>query len=139
MEALESKCEALGVYPALLPAAAAQVCGIAVVGAAKQRKAGRIDDARWTTASLHAFGTVLARRDPKQAVFYLVLSEAFDQEAKNAWKSEDVRTIEAATRNALLAAWTALYLDPKNAFARLKVAGLQDKIVGLTSRRPPPQ
>jgi len=137
--ALESKCEALGVYPALLPAAALQVCAIAVGRAAEQRKAGSLDDARWTAASLFALGRMLARRDPNEAVFHVVLCEAFDQEAKNAWKVNDFPTIEAATRNALVAACTALRLDPRNTFARIKVAGLQDKMVGLTSQRPPPQ
>ena len=137
--ALESRCEALGVYPALLPAAAMQVCGIAVGRAVEQRKAGRLDDARWTAASLFAFGKMLARRDPNEAVFHVVLCEAFEQEAKNAWKVNDFPTIEAATRNALVAACTAIRLDPRNTSARIKVAGLQDKMVGLTSRRPPPQ
>ncbi len=114
IRALDSRCEALGVYPALLPAAAMQVCGIAVGRAAEQRKAGRLDDARWTAASLFAFGKVLARRDPNEAAFHVVLSEAFEQEAKNAWKVKDFPTIEAATRNALVAAWTALHLDPRN-------------------------
>ena len=137
--ALDSKCEALNVHSALLPNAAMQVGGIAVGRAVEQRKAGRLDDARWTAASLFAFGKMLARRDPNEAEFHVVLCEAFEQEAKNAWKVNDFPTIEAATRNALVAACTALRLDPRNTAARIKVAGLQDKMVGLTSRRPPPQ
>jgi serine/threonine protein kinase len=137
--ALESRCEVLAVYPALLPSVAMAVCGIAVGRAVEQRMAGRLDDARWTAASLSTFGKILARRDPKEAMFQIVLCEAFDQEGKNAWKVEDFPTIEAATRNALVAARTALRLDPRNHFARTKVAGLQDKIVGLTMRQPVPQ
>jgi tetratricopeptide (TPR) repeat protein len=137
--ALDSRCEALGVYPALLPAAAAQVCGIAAGRAAEQRKAGRLDDARWTAASLFAFGKVLVRRNPNEALFHALLSDAFEQQAKNAWKVNDFPTIEAATRNALVAACTAIRLDPRNTYARVKVAGLQDKIVGLNSQRPPAQ
>jgi hypothetical protein len=137
--ALDSKCEALGVYPAMLPAAAGQVCGIACGRATEQRTAGRLDDARWTAASLFAFGKVLVRRNPNEALFQLVLSDAFEQQAKNAWKVNDFPTIEAATRNALVAACTAIRLDPRSAFARVKVASLQDKMVGLTSQRPPPQ
>ena len=139
IRALESRCEALGVYPALLPAAAMQVAGIAVGRGAEQRKAGRLDDARRTAACLSAFAKMLARRDPNEAAFHLVLCEAFEQEAKNAWKVKDFPTIEAATRKALVAACTALRLDPRNTAARMKVAGLQDKLVGLTSQRPPPQ
>jgi eukaryotic-like serine/threonine-protein kinase len=139
IQALESRCEALGVYPALLPAAALEVCGIAGGRGAEQRSAGRLDDARWTAACLSAMGKMLARRDPREGAFHVLLCEAFEQEAKNAWKVKDFRTIEAATRNALAAAGTALHLDPKNAFARVKVAGLQVKILGLASRPPPSQ
>ncbi len=94
---------------------------------------------RWTAASLLALGKVLVRRDPNEALFHLVLCDAFEQEAKNAWKVNDFPTIEAATRNALVAACTAMRLDPRNTYARMKVAGLQDKIVGLNSQRPQPQ
>jgi hypothetical protein len=138
-QALESRCEALGVYPALLPAAAIHVGGIAAGRAAEQRQAGRLDDARWTAASLFAFGKVLVRRDPNEALFHLVLSEAFEHQAKNAWKVNDFPTIEAATRNALVAACIAIHLDPRSSFARMKVASLQAKIVGLNSQRPSPQ
>ncbi len=139
IRAIESECRALGVYPALFPAAALRVCGVAVARGAEQRKAGRLDDARWTASSLFAFGQVLARRAPDDAAFHVVLSEAFDQEAKNAWKVNDFPRIEAATRKALVAAWTAISLDPSNASARIKVMGLQDKMARLTSGRAPLQ
>ena len=125
--------------PPCFPPRQCRCAALLSVGPAEQRKAGRLDDARWTAASLFAFGKVLARRDPNEAVFHVVLCEAFEQEAKNAWKVNDFPTIEAATRNALVAACTALRLDPRNTAARMKVAGLQDKMVGLTSQRPPPQ
>jgi hypothetical protein len=115
------------------------VCAVAGGRVWEQRNAGCLDDARWTVASLSAFGKMLTRRDPNEAEFHVVLCEAFDQEAKNAWKVEDFPTIEAATRNALVAARAALRLDPRNRFARKKVAGLQDKIVGLTLRQRLPQ
>jgi len=140
IRALDSRCEALGVCrPDVLPTAAMQVCGVAVGRAAEQRKAGHLDDARWTATFLFAFGKVLVRRDPSEAAFHVVLCEAFDQEGKNASKVKDFATVEAATRNALVAAWTAIRLDPRNKAAQIKVAGLQDKMVGLTSRRPPTQ
>ncbi len=136
IRALESRCEALGVYPALLPAAALQVAGIAADRAAEQRKAGRLDDARQTAACLSAFAKMLARRDPNEAAFHLVLCEAFEQESKNAWKVEDYPTIEDGDCGRHWAKpATALRLDPRNADARLMVAGLQDKLVGLAAGR----
>ncbi len=136
IRALESRCEALGLYPAMLPAAAFYVAAIAASRGAEQRKAGRLDDARQTAACLSAFAKTLARRDPDEAAFHLLLCVAFEQESKNARKVEDYATIEDALSNALGEACTALRLAPRNAGARLAVAGLQDKLVGLASERP---
>ena len=136
IRALESRCDALGVGPSLFPAAAFHVAGIAANRGAEQRKAGRLDDARYTAACRSAFAKTLLRRDPNEAAFHLVLSAAFVQESKNAWKIKDYTTIEHALRKALGEACTALRLDPRNADARLEVAILQDKLVGLVSERP---
>ena len=122
IRAIESRCEALGVDPSLFPAAAFQVAGIAAGRGAEQRKAGRLDDARQTAACLSAFAKMLARRDPDEAAFHLLLCVAFEQESKNAWKVEDYAAIEDALRKALGEACTALRLDPRNAVARLRVA-----------------
>ncbi len=65
----------------------------------------------------------------------MLLCKAFEQEAKNAWEVEDYATIEDALRRALGEASTALRLDPRNATARLRVAGLQEKLVALASGR----
>ena len=128
-----------GVYPALLPAVAIRVAGTAASLAAEQRKAGRLDDACQTAARLFAFAETLARRDPNQAAFHLALNIAYEQHAKNAWKVNDYVKIEASQRKALGEALKALRLDPKNADARLAVAGLQDKLLGLIAERSPPQ
>ena len=111
------------------------MAGIAAGRGAEQRKAGRLDDARHTAACLSAFAKTLARRDPDEAAFHLLLCVAFDQESKNAWKVKDYATIEDAQRKALGAACTALRLDPRNADARFTVAVLQDKLFGLASGR----
>ena len=108
---------------------------IAAARGAEQREAVRPDDARETAACPSAFAKLLARRDPNEAAFHLVLSMAFDQESKNAWKVGDFATIEDATRKALGEARTALRLDPRSADARTNVANIQDKLVGLASGR----
>ncbi len=59
----------------------------------------------------------LVRRDPNEAAFHLVLCEAFEQEAKNAWKIEDYAAIEDALRKALGEARPRC-LDPRNKDAR---------------------
>jgi eukaryotic-like serine/threonine-protein kinase len=133
---LESRCEALGVGPSLLPAAAFHVVSIAASRGYEQRKAVHLDDARYTAACLSAFAKTLVRRDPNEAAFHLVLCAAFVQESKNAWRIPDHATIEDGLRKALSEACTALRLDPRNAEARLEVAILQDKLVGLVSERP---
>jgi tetratricopeptide (TPR) repeat protein len=136
VRALEARCEALGVNHSLLPATAVQVAAIAFYRGKEQRTAGRLDDARRTAACLSAFAKSLVRRDPFEAAFHLVLSDAFQQESKNAWAVKDYAAIEDALRKALGEACTALRIDPRNAVGRHKVAGLQDKLFGLASERP---
>ena len=135
IRALESRCAALGVDRSVLSAAALEVAGIGARRGAEQRHTHRLDDARQTALCLSAFAKALVRKDPGNVAFRLVLCSAFVQEAKNAWQLEDYTAIEAADRNALSEACTALRLDPRNADARLNVANLQDKLVGLASRR----
>ncbi len=139
IRALESRCEAVGLDTALLPAAAFEVAGIAASRGAEQRGAGRLDAARQIAACLSAFAKTLVRRDPHEAMFHLVLAAAFVQESKNAWRIPDHPTIEDALRKALGEACTALRLDPRNAQARLCVAVLQDKLVHLASGRRKPE
>jgi serine/threonine protein kinase len=136
IRAIESRCKALGLYPALLPAAAYQMAGLAACRAAEQRQAGRLDDARHTAACLAAFARSLVRRDADEAAFHLIMSMAFAQESKNAWKVKDYTAIEQALRKALVEAHTALRLDPRSTNARVCVASLQDKLFGLASERP---
>ena len=62
-QALESRCKALGVYPALLPAAAYEVAGIACYRGAQQRHAGRLDDARQTWRELKEINPGYSPRD----------------------------------------------------------------------------
>jgi hypothetical protein len=136
IRALESRCEALGVDRSLLPAAALRVASIAAVRGSEQRKAGRLDDARRTVACLSAIARKLERRNPAEPEYHVILSEAFSQESKNAWRVEDYPAIEETLRRALGEARTALRLDPQNVPARIKVASLQDKLVGLSSEQP---
>ena len=147
IRATESRWEALGVAPSLFRDAALRVAGVAVAEGSTQQRAGRLNDARWTTACLSTFAKRLARREHNVAEFHLLLCEAFEQESKNAWeafrqeskkapkKVADFPAIEEATRNALGAARAALRLEPGNETARIKVAGLQDKLAGLASER----
>ena len=136
IEALESRCKFLGVYPTVLHIASLRIAGNAAITGADLRRAGRLDDARRTAACLSAFAKALIRRDPDEVTFHLLLCEAFEQESKNAWKVEDRPAIEEALRKALGEAHTALRLDSRNATARMKVAGLQDKLAGLAAERP---
>jgi eukaryotic-like serine/threonine-protein kinase len=135
IRALESRCAAFGVDRSWLPTASLEVAAIAGVCGAEQRRAGHLDDARQTAACLSAFAKLLVRNNPRNAAFHLLLSSAFVQESKNAWQVDDFTAIEAAYRNALGEACTALRLDPRSADARINVANLQDRLVGLASGR----
>jgi hypothetical protein len=148
---IESSCEALGVAPDLFSDAAARVGENAMEKGWVQRHAGRLGDARRTAACLTAFANKLTRRAPGVARFHLLLCEAFEQESKLAWETfkqeskkapkrvGDFPAIEETTRRALAAARAALRLEPGNTWARIKLAGLEDKLAGLASERPSSQ
>ena len=135
--AIESRREAIGADTDVFPAVAYEVAMTATCRAAVQRGAGRFDDARRTAACLSAFAKKLVRRNPEDATFRIVRSEAFVQEAKIAWKEEvkDYAAIETAWRQALEQAGTALRLDPKNFQTRIRIANLQEKLSKLTAGR----
>jgi hypothetical protein len=137
IEALESRSTALAVHPAIFSLAAWRVAGIGSRLCGEQRKAGRLDDARLTSACLSAFARKLMHRNPADACFHLIRSEAFEQEVKNAWKVDDFPAIDEGLRKALSEACIALRLDPRNETARIWVSGIQDKLVKLASERPP--
>jgi hypothetical protein len=136
IQALEARCAALGVNHRWLPGAALQVAGFAFYRAKAQREAHQLDGARYTSACLTAFAKKLAGRDPFEPAFHLLLCEAFEQEAKDAWQVVDHLAIQGAQSKALGQASLAFRLDPQNATARQKVAGLQDKLFQLASGRP---
>jgi serine/threonine protein kinase len=149
--AIESRCEALGVAPDLFRDAAVRVAENAIEKGWVQRHAGRLSDARRTAACLSTFANKLTRRAPGVARFHLLLCEAFEQESKIAWETYkqeskkaskrvgDFPAIEETTRKALAAARAALRLEPGSTWARIKLAGLQDKLAGLASERPSSQ
>ena len=137
IRAIESRCEAIGFDADVFPAVAYEVAMTATCRAAAQRGAGQFEDARRTAACLSAFATKLVRRNPDEATFRMVKSEAFVQEAKIAWKEEvkDYAAIETAWRKALEEAGTALRLAPRNFEARSQIANLQEKLSKLTAGR----
>ena len=136
IRALESRCGPLGVNHTLLPEAALQVAYIAAIRCKEERHAGRLADARQTTACLSAFAKRLAREDPDNAIFHMVLCVAYELESKDAWKCNDYAAIEDALQKGLREASVATRLDPQNAHARQTLATLKDKLVSLVSERP---
>lgn len=138
IKALESRIVALGMHPSLFPLTASGVANMAATRGAEQRKAGDLDGARRTAATLLALARALVRSDPDETVFHHLLCQAFVQESKNAWKVNDHDAIEAALRQALAEARLALQLDPANMAARTTASVLQDKLARLETDPPPP-
>lgn len=58
---------------------------------------------------------------------------------KNAWEVDNYAMIQGALSTTLGEACTAVRLDPRNADARLRVAGLRDKLFAVASDRPSPR
>jgi tetratricopeptide (TPR) repeat protein len=133
IQALESRCDALGLDRGLVPEIAHGVAVVAIGRGSEQRRSGQLDDARRTAAKLAAFAKRLVERDPDEPMYHIMLGQAFEQDAKNAWKTEDFAAIEDGLRKATAEARTALRLDPRNGEARRILAGLQEKLMGVPS------
>ena len=62
--------------------------------AAMHRKAGKLDEAERTTERFHTLARQLVRDFPENPLAHIVLSDAFVQESKNAWKRNDLAAIK---------------------------------------------
>jgi thioredoxin-like negative regulator of GroEL len=80
--------------------------------AASLRRAGRLDEADRKAAFLMALAQRLVQRFPGHQSSYVALSEAFAQQAKNAWKREDMKTIKRALALSIESLQQAWSLDP---------------------------
>jgi hypothetical protein len=64
-----------------------------------------------------------------------VLSEAYNQIRKNAYRTSDDRGIEEATVSAIDAAQRALALDPDRSEIRRHLEGLTEQLAAIRARR----
>jgi tRNA A-37 threonylcarbamoyl transferase component Bud32/tetratricopeptide (TPR) repeat protein len=104
----------LGLSDFLVPMTISVILGDASKEAAEHRRLGRLDDARATAARLLALGRQLVREYPNSESSHRVLSEAYSQIRKNAFRTGDDQLVEEATVQAIVAARRALDLDPDN-------------------------
>jgi eukaryotic-like serine/threonine-protein kinase len=100
--------------------------------AGDQRHWGQFDRARQTVDRLLAFGRLVVGRHPKDPLGYVVLSDAFEQVQKNAWRpTEDRPTIELSLRQAIESTQHALDLDPYDEVTRHQMERLRWKLHNL--------
>ncbi len=83
-----------------------------------QRRAGKLGDAHRIADRLLALAERLTRAHPDRAVAYMLLSEAYVQKAKNAYREDEAPVIARWERQALEAAIRAATLQPEADEAR---------------------
>jgi hypothetical protein len=84
---------------------------------------------------LHALADRIVELHPDHPESHMLLSEAFNQMAKNIWRDHDVATIERSLRQSLDAALHGLSLDPEREDARRLVDNRRRRLDGLASGR----
>jgi len=107
------RCSAAGLDAAAVPTRVYKLIDFASTTAAEQRRIRRLTDAEVTAARLMALARRLVRSYPSHPESHVVLSEAYFQVSKNAWKREDFPAIEQALRQALESARRAVSLAPQ--------------------------
>jgi hypothetical protein len=130
ISALREQCSKFHIAQSLVPAAINSLATDANLGAAEQRKLGRLDDARATAARLMSLAKELVREYPESGHAYRVLSEAYNQRRKNAIKAGDKKLEEVSIVQAIEAAQRALGLGIGGADG----AGTRRHLDGLTER-----
>ncbi len=99
-----------------------------------QRNVGKLGDAHRIADQLLALAERLTRSYPDQAAAYMLLSEGYVQNAKNAYREDDKPIIERWERKALDAAIHAATLEPENEEARSLVKNRRARLKKLASK-----
>jgi tetratricopeptide (TPR) repeat protein len=87
--------------------------------ASAHRRAGRLDRARRIAEQLSALARLLVERNPRDAVAYFMLADAYEQQSKNAWRPVgDLPTIRRTLAHAVAANRRAVDLAPDDEVAR---------------------
>jgi len=136
ISAIRELCSKLGLPDSMVPAMTSiAVLDDAVNEARGQRNLGRLDDARATAARLMAIGRRLVRDYPESAHAYRVLSEAYNQVRKNAYKTDDDELVEQANVQAIETAQRALSLDPDRIETRRHLDILTERLAKIKADR----
>jgi hypothetical protein len=133
--AIRDRCSKLGLADSMVPTAISVVWTDAAEAAVKQRKLGRLDDARATAARLVALARRLVREYPDSALSYRVLSEAYNQIKKNALQTGDDHLVEKALVQPVKAAQRALALDPDRLETRNHLDKLTEQLASIKAER----
>ena len=134
-----SRCSAQGLDAATVPVHGSKLVEFAIITAAGQRRMGQLKDADLTARRLMAFARRLVQDYPSQPESHMVLSEAYFQMSKNAWKRKDYPAIEQELRQALDSARHAVSLNPQRKDARHLVDRLLPRLVLFDSGRSKPK
>jgi serine/threonine protein kinase/tetratricopeptide (TPR) repeat protein len=97
----------------------------------ENRHAGRPEDAERAALCLEAIGRKLCLADASQADYHLIISRAYAQHAKNAWRHPDLALVMASLRRAIAEAERALELRPDDEAIRGAISGLRNKLMDL--------
>ena len=88
---------------------------------------------------MEAFGRKLLLADASQSDYYMIISRAYAQHAKNAWRHPDRALVMASLRRAITEAEHALALKPEDKAIRGAIAGLRNKLMDLMLPVPAPR
>lgn len=114
---LQARCQEIGRPADAAPRVLWKMHHFVVSLAAEQRAAGDLPQAQETADRLAALADGLTRRYPRQPEGCLVMSECWDQRAKNAYRLDDADVLPSL-RRAFEAARDAVRIDPENIEAR---------------------
>jgi hypothetical protein len=131
VKSLEQQAEAIGLRDPDIPAIARVVSDRVHSTCSAKRKLDQNDEAVAIVRRFVAFAEEIVAQFPDRADAYVVLSDANNQVAKNAWRGSDDPEAIRNVYKAFAAARHAAQLDPQSRAAQIRVAKLEDKVRDL--------
>jgi len=128
---LRNRCPGLGLADTTVPAIAWAMNELIGGAAVDQRRVGRFNDACRTAGRMKALARTLATLYPDHTEPALILCEAYLQDAKNAWRSDDHAAVQQALRKSLEAAIRASSIDPGSEEAHHFVVDRRQRLARL--------
>ena len=137
MDGLERLCDRVGADRLHLGVTVEGLSDSASQLASKQRRSGRLDLAESTADLLSTLGRAMVRSRPDLPASHILLAESHAQEAKNAWRRDDLAGVRRGLESAVGVIQAALLVAPDDRRLNTRLKSYVQKLAGVPAAADP--